>query len=67
MGQSSELGWAHKKSSNNVSSPIMDHNAQIKLTLIYDIIKIDYVSPYIKIPTILPLELHNQTSQHTQS
>ena len=38
MGQSSELGWAHKKSSSNVSNPIMEHNAKIKITLIYDII-----------------------------
>ena len=34
----SELGWVHKKSNNNVSSPIMDHNSKIKITLIYDII-----------------------------
>ena len=38
MGQSSELGWAHKKSNNNVSNPIMEHNAKIKITLIYGII-----------------------------
>ena len=42
MGQSSELGWAHKKKIKQqyVSSPIMDHNAKNKLTLIYDIIKL---------------------------
>ena len=41
MSQSSELEWAHKKIKQQyVSNPIMDHNAKIKLTLIYDIIKL---------------------------
>ena len=41
MGQSSELEWAHKKIKQQyVSSPIINHNIKIKLTLIYDIIKL---------------------------
>ena len=41
MGQSSELGWAHKKSSNNLCPvPLWTTMQKHKLTLIYDIIKL---------------------------
>ena len=41
MGQSNELGWAHKKSSNNMCPvPLWTTMQKNKLTLIYDIIKL---------------------------
>ena len=39
MGQSSELGWVHKKSSNNMCpTPLWTTMQKNKITLIYDII-----------------------------